>query len=98
MGGKRVVIDKDSNLFVDGRRFEGTPCLWELIVMKKPKTGVFYGNNLKNYTEIIKKDRCYEASRNPQRPVANREHKWENFIRPIWEKHVKKPKQKLKRQ
>ena len=38
MGGKRVIIDKDSNSFVDGRRFKGTPGLWELIVMEKPRT------------------------------------------------------------
>jgi len=37
MGAKRVIIDKDSNLFVDGRRFKGTPGLWELIVKKNKK-------------------------------------------------------------
>ena len=35
MGRKRVIIDKGSNLFVDGKRFEGTRGLWELIVKKK---------------------------------------------------------------
>jgi len=34
MGGKRVIIDSDSNLFVDGKRYEGNPGLWELSVMK----------------------------------------------------------------
>jgi len=36
--------------------------------------------------------------KNPERQTANSGHKWENFIRPIWEKHVQKPKQKVKRQ
>jgi len=80
MGGKRVIIDNDSILFVDGRRFEGTPGLWELIVMKKPKTGVYDGNDVKNYKEIIKRTGAMRHPENPQRPAANR---WENSIRPI---------------
>ena len=80
MGGKRVVIDNDSNLFVDGKIYEGTPGLWELIVMKKPKTGVYDGNDVKNYKEIIKRTGAMRHPENPQRPAANR---WENSIRPI---------------
>jgi len=49
MGGKRVILDNDSNLFVDGKRYKGIPGFWELIVMKKPKTGVYDGNDVKNY-------------------------------------------------
>jgi len=93
IGGKRVVIDKDSNLFVDRQRYEGTPGLWELIVMKKPKTGAYDGNNVKNYKEIIKRTGATRHPENPQRPVANRGHKWENFIRPIWDKPMQKPNQ-----
>jgi len=36
--------------------------------------------------------------KNVQRPAANRGHKWETLIIPIWEKHVQKPKQKVKRE
>jgi len=31
------------------------------------------------------------TSKNPQRPAANGGHKWETFVRPIWEKYVKTP-------
>jgi len=34
-------------------------------------------------------------TKNP--PAANRGNKCESFIRPIWEKHEQKPKQKVKR-
>ena len=88
MGGKRVIIDNDSNLFVDGKRYKGTPGLWELNVMKKPKTGVYDGNDVKNYKEIIKRTSAMIHPENPGRPASNKGHKWENFIRPIWEKHV----------
>ena len=53
---------------------------------------------MKNYKEIIKRTGAMRQPENPQRPVANRGHKCENFIRPIWEKHVQKSKQKVKRQ
>jgi len=36
--------------------------------------------------------------KNPQRPAANGGHKWETFVRPIWEKYVKASKKKAKRQ
>jgi len=98
MGAKRVIIDKDSNLFVDGRRFKGTPGLWELIVKKKQKTGAYDGNDVKNYKEIIKMTGAMKHPENPEGPAANRGHKWKNFIRPVWEKHEQKPKQKVKRQ
>jgi len=98
MGGKRVVIDNDSNLFVDGKIYEGTPGLWELIVMKKPRTGVYDGDDVKHYREIMKRTYAMRHPENPQRSAANRWRKWENFMRPIWDKHVQKPKQKAKRQ
>jgi len=37
MGGKRVIIDRDSNLGVGEKIYVGTPGLWELIVSKKQK-------------------------------------------------------------
>jgi len=32
--------------------------------------------------------------KNPERQEANRGHKWEKFIRPIWEKHAQKQSKK----
>jgi len=75
MGGKRVKIDNDSNLFVDGKRCKGTPGLWELIVMKKPKTGVYDGNDVKNYKEIIKRTGAMIHPENPDRLASTKRHK-----------------------
>jgi len=98
MGGKRVIIDKDSNSFVDGRRFKGTPGLWELIVMEKPRTSFYDGDDVKNYEEIIKRTDAMRHPENPQRLAANRGYKWETFIRKMWERHVQKTKEKAKRE
>jgi len=79
IGGKRAIVDKDSNLFVDGQRYEGTPGLLDLIVMKNPKTSAYDGNDVKNYKEIIKRTGAVRHPENPQRPAANRGHQWEKF-------------------
>jgi len=89
LGRKRVVIDNDSNLLVDGKRYKGTRGLWQLIVKKEPETGVYDGNDAKNYKEIIKRTGAMIHPENPNRLAANGGHKWVTFIKPIWDKHEK---------
>ena len=36
--------------------------------------------------------------KNPQRPAASKGYKWQNIIRPMWNKYEKKTKKKVKRQ
>ena len=66
--------------------------------MKRPVVGLATEEDKKNYEKIMVETGAMSNRKNPQRPIATRGHKWENFIRPIWEKHVQKPKQKVKRQ
>jgi len=94
MGRKRVIIDKDSNLFLDGKRYEGTRGLWELIVKNKPETGVYGDNDVINYKKIVKRTGAMIHQKNPQKPAGNSQgYKWVNFIQPIWEKHSQEQKQ-----
>ena len=37
MGDSNVVIDTDSNIIVNDQRFKGTPGLWQLIMLNKPR-------------------------------------------------------------
>ena len=37
MGDSNVIIDTDSNIIVNDRRFKGTPGLWQLIMLNKPR-------------------------------------------------------------
>jgi len=66
--------------------------------MKRPVVGLATEEDKKNYEEIMVETVAMRNRKNTQKPAANRGNKWENFIRPIWEKHVQKPKQKVKRQ
>jgi len=99
MGRKRIIIDKDSNLFVDGKRYEGTRGLWELIVKNKPETSVYDDDDVINYTKIIKRTGAMINLKNPQKPAGNSQgYKWANFIQRIWEKHSQEQKQEAERQ
>ena len=94
MSRRRVIIDKDSNLFLDGKRYEGTRGLWELIVKNKPETGVYGDNDVINYKKIVKRTGAMIHQKNPQKPAGNSQgYKWVNFIQPIWEKHSQEQKQ-----
>jgi len=87
-----------NDMIINGKRYSGTGGLWELVTMKKPKTGSYDGEDMKKYKEILISSTAMRSSKNPQRPAANGGHKWETFVRLIWEKYVKAPKQKAKRQ
>jgi len=83
MGTKRVIIDNDSNLLVDGKRYKGTRGLWELIVKKEPETGVYDCDDVKNYKKIIKRTGAMIHTESQNRPAAIGGHKWVTFIKPI---------------
>ena len=96
--GNTEVDFKINYLVIGGKRYAGTRGLWDLLVMKRPVVGLATEEDKKNYEEIMVETVAVRNRKNPRKPVVNRSNKWENFIRPIWEKHVQKPKQKVKRQ
>jgi len=53
MGGKRVIIDRDSNLFVGRKRYEGTRGLWKLIVLKEPKIDEILQEDKDKYLDLL---------------------------------------------
>jgi len=64
------------------------------LLRKSKKRAIMMVNMWKIYKEIIKRAGAMIHPENPQMPAANGGYKWETFIRPIWEKHVKKNKAK----
>jgi len=40
-------------MIINGKRYSGTEGLWELVTMKKPKTGSYDGEDVKKYKEIL---------------------------------------------
>jgi len=53
---------------------------------------------MRNYEEVMVNSGAMRSKNNPEKPAGNnRGYKWQNIIKPIWEKYEKKPKQKAKR-
>jgi len=96
--GNTEVDFEGNDLVTGGKRFSGTRGLWDLIVMKRPVVGLATEEDKKNYEEIMVETGAIRNRTNPQKPAANKGYKCENFIKPIWDKYVQKPKQKVKRQ
>ena len=51
MGDSNVVIDTDSNIIVNDQRFKGTPGLWQLIMLNKPRE--FTKEDLARYDDLV---------------------------------------------
>ena len=51
MGDSKVVIDTDSNIIVRDQRFKGTPGLWQLIMLNKPRD--FTKEDLARYDDLV---------------------------------------------
>ena len=96
--GNTEVEFEGGDLVIGGKKCAGTRGLWDLLVMKRPVVGLATEEDKKNYEEIMVETGAMRNRKNPQKPAANRGHKWENFIKPLCEKHAQKPKQKAKRQ
>ena len=57
---KKGILDKNSNIFVDGIKYEGTPGLWALIMMKTPPPKSYTRGDLLNYSS----NQCNDLSSN----------------------------------
>ena len=53
IGNAEVEIDQDSNVFVQGKLYEGTRGLFELLTRKKVDRSFITGSDLRSYREIL---------------------------------------------
>ena len=53
MGSKIITIDNQSNITVDNTKFEGTPGLWELIMLTKPSN--YTSKDMLEYENLVEK-------------------------------------------
>ena len=88
IGDTHVIIHKN-NIIIDNEKFEGTPGLWELIMLKNPPEKK-YANNLKNYVKILTKTHVLYQDNNPNSPYpkSSKSYKWDKYLGYIW-KHRK---------
>jgi len=85
-------------LEISGKRYPGTPDLWNLLTAKgRPVLGLATEKDKRNYEEIMVNSGAIRSSKDPERPVGNNwGYKWQNIIKPIWVKYEKKTKEEAK--
>ena len=84
IGKKKVHIKENDIMFEDGKEYEGTPGLWELIVSKNPDKSLYTPDDEKNYTRLMVETGAFHHKNNPNRPRSSDSYKWKNILSPIW--------------
>ena len=89
IGDTHVIINKN-NIIVDDKKFNGTPGLWNLIMLKEPK--IYFANeDLDNYAKLMVKTHVLHQGNNPNSsyPKSSRSNKWLSIIGDIWKNREK---------
>ena len=85
IGDKPVVI-KDNNIIVGGEEYKGAPGLWELILSKEPDRDIYNPIGHENYKKLMINTNAMHYANNPNKPKSNKDYRWKNVIKPIWNK------------
>ena len=88
IGDTRIGIIND-NIIVGEKEYQGTPGLWELIIMKLPNDQVYDDEDYKNYAEILVNTSALKRDNNSRSPEANKSWKWNHLLKQIWSERDK---------
>jgi len=85
--GDSPIEINDDNITVKGKEYQGTPGLWELLVMREPDDNVYSDDDKSNYAEILDKTSAMKHGNDPKsrKPKSSRGFKYKAIIKPIWE-------------
>ena len=99
IGDKPVTI-KNNDIIIEGKKYDGSPGLWELITSNNPQK--FTEEDYMNYINLLVQTNTIYQGNDPKntKPKSSGGSKWNNLIGPIWEeiKPKKEKKKKKKRQ
>ena len=86
--GHTHVIIKDNDIIIDDKKFEGTPGLWKLIMLKEPSYKDFTNDDYKHYGRILVKTYVLHHRNDPYSPYPKGSggKKWLTILSDIWEK------------
>ena len=90
IGDTSVIID-DNDIIIGDKRYNGTAGLWELLTINKPNETIYDMNDYNNYAEILLNTNAMRRNNDPNelKPKSSRSYKWNNIVKPIWNKYVK---------
>ena len=98
IGNKHVII-KDDDIIVDGEYYEGSPGLWELLMLKKPPVRDYnFTNYYDDYKKLMIQTNALHRENDPNNlyPKGSRGYKWTKILGPIWQEHREKVVEKRK--
>ena len=81
----------DDNIMVGDKEYEGTPGLWELIVMRIPNDNVYTSEDYENYAEILINSNALRKGNSSlsKTPKASKGWKWKYLLKTIWDERKK---------
>ena len=84
IGNKKVSINNDDSMVIDGEIYDGTPGFWSLVVQKTPKN--YTVEDLNRYKELLHETHVLHQDFDPyvHYPRANKSKKWKKILSPIW--------------
>ena len=90
IGDTRIGII-DDNIIVGEKEYQGTPGLWELIIMKIPNDQVYDDEDYGNYAEILVNANALKRGNvsESRTPKANKSWKWNHLLKQIWSERGK---------
>ena len=82
IGDTRIDVN-DYNIIVCDKEYEGTPGLWEFIVMRIPNDNVYAHEDYEKYADIMVKTNSLRQGNNPDNvtPKASRGWKWNYLLK-----------------
>ena len=92
IGNKHVII-KNDDIIVDGEYYEGSPGLWELLMLKKPPVKNYsLTTYYDDYKKLMLQTNALHRENDPYNfyPKGSKGYKWTKILRPIWQEHREK--------
>ncbi|KYM99642.1 hypothetical protein ALC62_09610 [Cyphomyrmex costatus] len=84
LGDKRITLNKNDDIIIDGQTYDGTPGLYELIFMKFPNESICTDDDVQTYKSILLTTNAYRRGHNAGNQVlGNKGHKYKNIIAPL---------------
>ncbi|KYN29554.1 hypothetical protein ALC57_00996 [Trachymyrmex cornetzi] len=90
LGDKRITLHKNDDIIIDGKRYDGTAGLYELIFMKFPNESICTDDDVHTYRSILLTTNAPRRGHSPSNQVmGSKGYKYKNMIAPlVWDKKV----------
>ncbi|KYN18431.1 hypothetical protein ALC57_09261 [Trachymyrmex cornetzi] len=84
LGDKRITLHKNDDIIIDGKRYDGTTGLYELIFMKFPNEGICTNDDVHTYRSILLTTNAHRRGHSPSNQVmGSKGYKYKNIIAPL---------------